>query len=46
MITHDRDYNDLGAAYFLTRTDPARQARRLVGQLHQLGYQATLNPVQ
>jgi transposase len=45
MIANDTDYNDLGPAYFLTRTDPARQARRLVGQLHQLGFQATLNPV-
>jgi transposase len=45
MIANDTDYNDLGPAYFLTRTDPARQARRLVGQLHQLGFQTTLNPV-
>jgi len=44
LISNDADYTDLGATYFLTRTDPARQARRLVGQLHQLGYQATLNP--
>ncbi|WP_218105633.1 transposase [Micromonospora inyonensis] len=45
MISNDTDYNDLGAAYFLTRTDPARQARRLLGQLHQLGYQAVITPV-
>jgi transposase len=44
LISNDVDYTDLGATYFLTRTDPARQARRLVGQLHQLGYQTTLNP--
>ncbi|SCL24925.1 IS110 family transposase [Micromonospora inyonensis] len=45
MISNDTDYNDLGAAYFLTRTDPARQARRLLGQLHQLGYQAVITPI-
>ncbi|WBB69100.1 hypothetical protein [Micromonospora sp. WMMD812] len=45
MISNDADYHDLGAAYFLTRTDPARQARHLIGQLHQLSYQATVAPV-
>jgi transposase len=44
MLTNDVDYNDLGPAYFLTRTDPSRQARRLVDQLHQLGFQVALNP--
>ncbi|MEV0568516.1 hypothetical protein [Dactylosporangium sp. NPDC050588] len=45
MITHNTDYHDLGAAYFLTRTDPARHARRLIGQLNQLGYQVILDPI-
>lgn len=44
MITNETGYHDLGATYFLTRTDPDHQARRLVGQLHQLGFQVTLNP--
>lgn len=45
MITNDVDYTDLGPAYFLTRTDPDRQARRLIGQLHQLGHHVDLHPV-
>jgi transposase len=44
MITHETTYSDLGPNRFLTRTDPDRQARKLIGQLHQLGFQVTLNP--
>jgi transposase len=38
-------YQDLGPLHFLTRINPARQTRRLVTQLQQLGYQVELNPV-
>jgi transposase len=44
MITHGVDYQDLGATHYLTRIDPARHTRRLVKQLHQLGYQVQLSP--
>jgi transposase len=45
ILTHNINYRDLGANYFLTRLDPARTARRLLDQLHQLGYQAHLKPI-
>ncbi|WP_280709615.1 IS110 family transposase [Kitasatospora sp. GP30] len=44
MFTHDIEYHDLGGDYFLERTGKARQTRRLMGQLTQLGYQVTLQP--
>jgi len=42
MFTHDTAYADLGGQYFIERTGRARQTRRLVSQLNQLGYQVTL----
>lgn len=42
MLIHDVEYADLGGQYFLERTGRARQTRRLVSQLNQLGYQVTL----
>ncbi|MDX3698127.1 hypothetical protein PV726_50005 [Streptomyces europaeiscabiei] len=42
MFTRDTTYADLGGQYFLERTGRARQTRRLVSQLNQLGYQVTL----
>ncbi|TFE51795.1 IS110 family transposase, partial [Streptomyces sp. ICN441] len=42
MFTHDAEYADLGGQYFIERTGRARQTRRLVSQLNQLGYQVTL----
>ncbi|MEU8974418.1 transposase, partial [Streptomyces monashensis] len=42
MFTHDAEYADLGGHYFIERTGRARQTRRLVSQLNQLGYQVTL----
>lgn len=42
MFTRDTAYADLGGQYFLERTGRARQTRRLVSQLNQLGYQVTL----
>jgi transposase len=44
MISNEVDYQDLGPDHFLTRIDPTRQARRLINQLNQLGYQVQLNP--
>lgn len=38
MLTRDQPYQDLGGDYFQRRNDPARQARRLLGQLEALGY--------
>jgi transposase len=43
MFTRDTTYADLGGQYFLERTGRARQTRRLVSQLNQLGYQVTLS---
>ncbi|WP_019065462.1 IS110 family transposase [Streptomyces prunicolor] len=42
MFTPDTDYADLGGHYFIERTGRARQTRRLISQLNQLGYQVTL----
>jgi hypothetical protein len=49
MLTRDVAYHDLGADYYTERLNAqgkARQARRLLDQLHQLGYQATLQPIE
>jgi transposase len=42
MFTHDPDYADLSGHYFIERTGRARQTRRLISQLDQLGHQVTL----
>jgi transposase len=44
VINDEVSYQDLGALHFLTRIDPARQTRRLVAHLQQLGYQVRLSP--
>jgi len=44
IINDNVGYHDLGPLHFLTRIDPARQTRRLVTQLQQLGYRVELNP--
>jgi transposase len=49
MLTWNIAYHDLGADHFIERLGPhgkARQTRRLVDQLGQLGYQVTLQPAQ
>ncbi|MFG2794712.1 IS110 family transposase [Streptomyces sp. NPDC048419] len=46
MFTNDAEYADLGGDYFLHRVGRARQTRRLVSQLNQLGYQVVLQPVE
>jgi hypothetical protein len=44
MIINDVPYADLGPSYFIHRSDPTRQARRLVSLLGNLGLQVTLTP--
>jgi transposase len=44
MANPDQHYHDLGGDYFHRRRDPQREADRLVRQLEQLGYHATLEP--
>ncbi|WHM40915.1 IS110 family transposase [Streptomyces sp. BPTC-684] len=46
MLTHDVPHADLGGDYFLERTGKTRATRRLVGQLNQLGYQVSLQPIE
>jgi hypothetical protein len=42
MFTRDAAYADLGGRCFIERTGRARQTRRLVSRLNQLGCQVTL----
>jgi transposase len=44
ILTNDVGHTDLGAEHFLTHTNHDRQTRRLLTQLHQLGYQVRLEP--
>ena len=49
MLSRDVAYHDLGRDHFVERLNPhakARQTRRLIDQLHQLGYQVTVQPTQ
>jgi len=43
LLTDDCDYDDLGGDYFTKRANPDKQRDRLIAQLHDLGYQVTLN---
>jgi transposase len=48
MLSRDVTYHDLGAEHFVERLNPhakARHTRRLIDQLHQLGYQVTIQPI-
>jgi transposase len=45
MAHPDQHYQDLGADFFTRRIDPERQANKLVKQLAELGYHATLQRV-
>jgi transposase len=42
ILRDDVDYHELGGDYFARRSDPERQARRLVAQLERLGHKVTL----
>ena len=44
MLSTGETYHDLGPDHFQKRRDPEQQAQRLVRQLADLGYQATLQP--
>lgn len=44
LLTHDRDYDDLGGDYF-TRRNTDRQRNRLISQLQGLGYYVTLDKI-
>jgi transposase len=44
LLTHDRDYDDLGGDYF-TRRNTDRQRDRLIKQLTGLGYYVTLDKI-
>jgi transposase len=46
MLTTGECYHDLGDDYFQRRRDPEREARRLVAQLEQLGFQVALTSPQ
>jgi hypothetical protein len=49
MLSRDVAYHDLGAEHFTERLDPhakARQTRRLIERLHQLGYHVAVQPTQ
>jgi transposase len=43
MLSTGRPYEDLGTAYFEHRTDPDREARRLIARLEALGKHVTVN---
>ncbi len=44
MLTTGNPYQDLGGGYF-TRLDPERALRRALNKIQELGYTATLNPI-
>jgi transposase len=44
LLTHDRDYDDLGGDYF-TRRNTNRQRDRLITQLQNLGYYVSLDKI-
>ena len=46
MLSTGECFHDLGDDYFQRRRDPEREARRLVSQLEQLGFQVALTPSQ
>jgi transposase len=46
MLTHETDYEDLGADYFDNRNEVEHYKRRLIHQLEKLGHKVTLEPAQ
>ncbi len=46
MNDPDARYHELGADYYNTRTDPARQVATHRRQLEHLGFQVTLTPLE
>jgi transposase len=43
VLTTGKPYDDLGADYFDRRTDPEREAARLIARLEALGKHVTLD---
>ena len=44
MMATGTPYTDLGADFYIRRTDPADQAQRLIAKLEALGHKVTLEP--
>jgi transposase len=44
VLTHNVDYRDLGPDYLAKKIHPEQRARRLIRELDQLGYHATITP--
>ena len=45
VLATGRPYQDLGADYFTTRTDPEKERRRLIAKIEAQGFKVTLEPV-
>ncbi|WP_406046273.1 IS110 family transposase [Micromonospora sp. NBC_00898] len=46
MLRADTPYQELGPDYFTTRHGAERKTRKLIGQLNDLGFTVTLNPLE
>src|SRR5437588_8085550 len=46
MLTTNTTYHDLGADYFLDRTNPDHQVRTMLTRLNKLGFRVTLDPIE
>lgn len=44
MLATATPYADLGAGFYTQRTDPAKEAHRLIAKLEALGHKVTLEP--
>ena len=45
MLATGKPYTDLGPDFYTTRSDPAKEAQRLIAKLEALGHKVTLAPV-
>jgi hypothetical protein len=45
VLALQKPYAELGADYFIRRTDPEAHARRLAREIEKLGFQVTLQPL-
>ena len=44
VLTTSTAYTDLGPDFYATRSDPAKEAQRLIAKLEALGHKVTLAP--